>query len=89
MYFFLFLFISFYFSLFFFSCDKMYFYDLIFFGGDFWTNQTMLKLTYCNLHRHPWGHLVSCCLVAASIICGTARLKFSTWNFLDFFNDFC
>ena len=19
---------------------------------DFWTNQTMLKLTYCNLHHH-------------------------------------
>ena len=29
----------------------MYFYDLkcVF---EFWTNQTMLKLTYCNLHHH-------------------------------------
>ena len=29
----------------------MYFYDFKC-VVDFWTNQTILKLTYCNLHHH-------------------------------------
>ena len=41
-----------YFSLFLFSCEQMLFDD--FKRIDFWTNQTMLKLIYCNL-RHHWS----------------------------------
>ena len=71
----LFLFILFMFLLFLFNEFKCFFY--------FWTNQTMLKLTYCNLHHLLV--LLNDVRCQISVICGVYTVaQFQTQNFVKF-----